>query len=402
MRLVWHVPRLLAHGCGMSAQARHIASVLRRRKHDVRFLVPGDQTVPPTPLDEVPIRPVAVPDFAAWHWSLQALSRERRARHVAAQLPGDDDAVLTSQPEFAAAVRAGGAKQPIVLIVHSSQLLYSATQAAADAERPWHRRIPFKLNARLLRRAERAGFHAASAVAFNSRMTLEVVSQAYELPADRCHLVPPTVDTQRFRPLEPDERHWHRLEIGIDPGAFVVGWTGRMADQKNVELLIDAVALAREHVGTLLLVGDGPLRPKLTEHVARLGLTDRVRFLGMQEHVDRFLQVSDAFVLPSRVEAFGISVIEAMAVGLPCIVLDHVPGRLYSGAADAVQNEETGFVLADENPAVMAERLKQLAHDGPLRQLMGTRARRRAIERYALGRDALQLEHILDGLCHHH
>lgn len=400
-RMIWHVPRLLSHGCGMSTQARRLASMLRRRGHDVQFLVPGDPHAAPTPLDEVPIRPVAVPDFSTLHWSLQALTRVCRARHLAARIPLETEVVITSQPEFAAAAQAACAARPVVLVVHSSQLLYAATEAAADAERPWHRRLSFRVNARLLRKHERAGFVAASAVAFNSVMTREVVAAAYELPAERCHLVPPTVDIERFKPLEAGLRLWHRMEIGLEPNAFVLCWTGRMADQKNLELLIDAVAHVREHVAAVLLVGDGPLRGAWQARVDRLGLGDRIRFLGMQEHVERFLQVADAFVLPSRVEAFGIAVIEAMACGLPCVVLGHVPGHIYSGAADAVVDGETGFVLDGDDPARLAERLVQLSTEAPLRQLMGARGRRRVIERYALGRDAIQLEQIVDGLFPH-
>lgn len=364
-------------------------------------MVPTDGGVhPPALVDGVPIEWIDAPVRPVPHWSLQGLQRRWRAARVASHLDEDVDAIVTAQPEFAHAVRQR-TQRPIVLLACCCRLLYEPARRAALAERPWARRWAFRVDDALLRAGERRGFRAADAVAFDSDMTRRVAVDGYRLDERRAHVVSPTVDIRRFQTIEPAARRALRARLGLPDDAFVVCWTGRMDDQKNVELLLAAAAACGNEIEglRLLLVGDGPLAPRLRVETERLGLGSRVRFAGMRDCVKPYLQASDLFALPSRVESFGISVIEAMACGLPAVVLGCVPGRIHSGAGEPVVDGQTGCVLLDDHPEAMAARWVELARDSERRLRMGRAARARVEESFALGRDALELERILHELC---
>lgn len=401
MRLLWHVPKLESRGCGMSGRVRNLARVLRQRNHDVRLVSPVDRTSGAEQLIEgLRVVGVEVPPARVVHWSLQSRGRIARAAQTADRLTRDFDAILTCQPEFATAARES-LQRPVGLVACCCRLLYEPAHRAENASRAAHRRWAYRLDDGLMRRAERRGFQAADAVMFDSAMTRGIAVRGYELDPARCHVVPPTVDVDRFRPATPLERAELRHGLGLPEDAFVVCWTGRIADQKNVGLLLDAAARCAKEVRglRLLLVGDGPLRPELQARASRSSIAEKIRFAGMRDRVEPFLRASDIFALPSHVESFGISVIEAMACGLPAVVLGCVPGRFYCGAGESVVDGETGYVLADDSAAAMAERWIALARDAQVRRRLGEAGRMRALSMFSLGRDAAQLEQILESVC---
>ncbi|MFB2933853.1 glycosyltransferase family 1 protein [Aerosakkonemataceae cyanobacterium BLCC-F154] len=119
-----------------------------------------------------------------------------------------------------------------------------------------------------------------------------------------------------------------RAELGIPTDAFVIGHVGRLVSQKNHQFLLEiAAAVAqREPKMRLLLIGEGILRPKLEQEVARLGLSDRVIFTGVRSDVSRLMRgAMDVFLFPSLYEGLGLVLVEAQAAGLPCIFSDVVP-----------------------------------------------------------------------------
>jgi len=109
-------------------------------------------------------------------------------------------------------------------------------------------------------------------------------------------------------------------ELGLS-GHFVVGHVGRFINQKNHAFLIDMFAdlVSREPAAALLLVGDGELRPQVEQKVRRLGLADRVRFVGIRQDVADLYQAMDVLVVPSFYEGGPIVAVEAQAAGLACL-----------------------------------------------------------------------------------
>jgi glycosyltransferase involved in cell wall biosynthesis len=158
------------------------------------------------------------------------------------------------------------------------------------------------------------------------------------------------IDMEPFR--VPLNRSDVRQALGIDEGDFVVGHVGRFCEPKNHDFLLDVGAelVKREPRTLLLLVGDGPLRPRIKSKIRRLGLEQRVKLLGVKSDVPRILRgAMDAFVFPSLYEGFPLALIEAQAAGLPCIVSDR-----FTREATVTKELVTTLSLND-SPAAWAE-----------------------------------------------
>lgn len=110
-------------------------------------------------------------------------------------------------------------------------------------------------------------------------------------------------------------------------GELVVGHVGRFNPQKNHPFLLDifAALLKKEPNAALLLVGGGADMPKIQAKVQELGIAERVRFLGVRSDVADLMQAMDVFVFPSLYEGLPVTMVEAQASGLPCIISDKVP-----------------------------------------------------------------------------
>ena len=131
------------------------------------------------------------------------------------------------------------------------------------------------------------------------------------------------IDAERYG-YDANIRAEVRKELGIPADAFTAGHVGRFMPQKNHGFLLRIFAELPDNA-MLLLVGDGELRAE-NEHLAEeLGIRDRVIFAGLRRDVERMLQAMDVFVFPSLYEGLPLSVIEAQAAGLPCLISDKVP-----------------------------------------------------------------------------
>lgn len=122
------------------------------------------------------------------------------------------------------------------------------------------------------------------------------------------------------------ERERVRAEWGLEPDAVVLGHVGRFEPQKNHAFLLEIMAAAARLDPRVrpLLVGDGPLRPKVERRAAELGL--RAVFTGSRPDVPRLmLGAMDVFLFPSRFEGLGLAMVEAQAAGLPVVATDLVP-----------------------------------------------------------------------------
>lgn len=140
-----------------------------------------------------------------------------------------------------------------------------------------------------------------------------------------------------------------RTQLGIAPEHKIMLYVGRIAAEKNLEVLFDmaSVTFARDPNLRLWLVGDGPYRKACSIMARNLGIGDRVRFVGFvpRAEVDRYYAASDLFVFSSITETQGLVVQEAMAYGLPAVV---VAG---GGAGAGVQSGHNGFVVKNDATA---------------------------------------------------
>lgn len=125
---------------------------------------------------------------------------------------------------------------------------------------------------------------------------------------------------------DPTKRQEMRRRLGLE-NDFTIGHVGRFNQPKNHPFLIDifAALLKKEPNAVLLLAGGGEDMPKIQAKAHALGITEYVRFLGVRSDVADLMQAMDVFVFPSLYEGLPVTMVEAQAAGLPCIISDKVP-----------------------------------------------------------------------------
>ena len=140
---------------------------------------------------------------------------------------------------------------------------------------------------------------------------------------NRSLVIPNWFDNDRYRPRQPAEREAARAAFGIDPGATVISTVANCSTIKNHAAVLRAMASVSAAVNIIYLhAGDEKEDPSERALAARLGIADRVKFLGAVEDVRAVLDASDLFVMPSLKEGCSIATIEAMGVGVPVALSD--------------------------------------------------------------------------------
>jgi glycosyltransferase involved in cell wall biosynthesis len=149
----------------------------------------------------------------------------------------------------------------------------------------------------------------------------------------------------------------------------------RLHPQKGLTYLLSAATCVP---GAMFLVaGDGPERGALEAESRRLGLAERVRFLGHREDVPALLRSCDIFVLPSLFEGLPVAVLEAMGAGKPVVA------TAISGTDEAVVHGETGFLVAAGDPVGLAEAIRRLLADPSLALRFGMAGRARVERQFS-------------------
>ena len=192
------------------------------------------------------------------------------------------------------------------------------------------------------------------------------------LPADRVfeigNFVPAPIATSA-EAIQALRRDW-----SIPNDAWVLFTLGRLIDIKGFDDLLEALALLPGEIGgrplLLLIAGTGPLDAKLKALAARLGLEERVRWLGWQDPPDAFYALADVFVCPSRRETLGNVILEAWNHGLP-VVSTQTPGPV-----ELIEEGRTGLLTPIQEPNRLAARLREIfaATDGQ-REALGEAGR---------------------------
>lgn len=202
---------------------------------------------------------------------------------------------------------------------------------------------------------------------------------------DPITVMPNGVDFKRFnQPVDPQKRE----DFGFNPENVILAYCGRLGPEKNLPFLLRAFAGTAQAYGhaRLLVVGDGPELDNLKDRVRHMGLGDKVYFTGLvaYELIPSYLRMTDAFVTASVTEVHPLSVIEAMASGLPVL------GIRSPGVGDTVEDKQTGFIVPGEDLASFTAMMVRLVVDNDLRTQMGQRARR-AASQYDIERTSQQL-----------
>jgi len=173
-------------------------------------------------------------------------------------------------------------------------------------------------------KAEREVLSRARLVLANSERTRSELVVRLGLSAQRVQVVYLGCEPERFYPPSPEERRRARAQYGLPEEARVLAFIGALGDRrKGFDTLYEAwkrLCAAKDCQGVLLAAGAGLELPEWQARAREDGLSGRVRLLGYHEDVAGLLAAADALVAPSRYEAFGVAVLEALCCGRPAFV----------------------------------------------------------------------------------
>lgn len=188
-------------------------------------------------------------------------------------------------------------------------------------------------------------------------------------PRDKVVVIPNGVDCDRFRPdpaAGPDVRH----ELGLSPETPLVTIVAALRPEKNHGMFVDVC----ERVGRVrpdshfVVVGDGPCRPSIERAAAERGVADRLHLLGTRHDTPRLLAATDVFALTSLNEASPVSILEAMACGVPVVAPD------VGSIRESVLDSQTGHLIPVNDADRMTAQVIDLLDNPDRRSAMSTAA----------------------------
>ena len=219
---------------------------------------------------------------------------------------------------------------------------------------------------------------ASAVIAISEAVRKFMTGPALGLPAEKVHTIYYGIDVQPFENVPRDSAVALRREWGAGPETLVIGFAGRLVEQKSIDTLIRAFALFRQREprdAKLVVAGRGPLEAALRHCADEAGVAEHVVWAGFREDVPRMMNAFDIFAITSVHEGFGLVLVEAMAAARPVVATR-------AGAIpEVVINGETGF-LAD-SAAQVADALAKLTNP-VLRARLGAAGRRRASADFTL------------------
>ena len=267
-----------------------------------------------------------------------------------------------------------------VINTHSSTDSWLAALACATLHAPppivRTRHVSTPLNERAATRWLYA--RAAEHVVTTGEALRRELATRLHIPDSRVTSVPTGIDLARF---VPGDAHAARQRLGLRQ-QHTLGCVATLRTWKGHDYLFEAIALDRTgwNEWAIVIVGDGPHRPKLEAHLAALGLGDTVRLVGQQDDVVPWLQAMDLVTLPSYGEE-GVpqAIMQAMACGIPVV------STPVGAIAEAVDQEVTGLLVEPRSAEALALGLARLRDSTALRARFGTQARQRALRDFDIG-----------------
>jgi glycosyltransferase involved in cell wall biosynthesis len=202
----------------------------------------------------------------------------------------------------------------------------------------------------------------------------------FGVPLEKIVLIESGIDLDAFEPVTEELKIERRKRFGLGQEP-VIGMVARLSDVKGQDILIKAMARVVTEVpeAKLLLVGMGKTESILRSMVSRLGLEEHIRFIALVNATNEMLSLFDIFVMPSRQEGLGLSIMEAQAAGVPVIAsrVGGIPGLIEDG--------RTGILVEPENVQALSSAVIELIKSRPRSRAIGLS-----------GRDFIQMTHSSD------
>jgi glycosyltransferase involved in cell wall biosynthesis len=222
--------------------------------------------------------------------------------------------------------------------------------------------------------------------------------EAQGVPPRLLYYVRSGIDTAEFdASFALERREAIRREWSVSSHDLVVGAVGRLVPGKGHSLLLETYGRMRKSGASadalpvrLVFVGEGPERTRLEQQASELGITDSVHFAGFRNDIAATLAALDIFALPSQSELLPLSVMEAMAAGLPVLATE------VGSLAELIETGVSGLLTPPDEPQLLLEALLRLREDPDLRFRLGHAAAVRAHRDFtlaAMANDALRTYH---------
>jgi glycogen(starch) synthase len=371
LMLSWEYPPVVVGGLGRHVHA--LSTALVRAGHEVTVVT---RHAPGAPLEEYsegvrivrapedpPLFPLDPANMLAW---TMALNHTLTRSALRAAENGEYDVIHAH--DWLVAHTAVTLKEhldlPLVATIHATE---------AGRHQGW---LPEPMN-KAIHSVEWWLAHEACRVIVCSEYMQWEVNRLLEIPTGRIEPVPNGVDVGAFQASSRAVVAARSRFAGSGP---MVGFAGRLVYEKGVQDLLAAVPrLAAEHDGLrVVLAGDGPYKAELLDEIRRHQLHNVVSFTGFLGvgQLPAVMGASDAMVVPSIYEPFGMVALEAAAAGAPLAVAST------GGLAEIVQPGETGVTFPAQDPSGLAEAVGALLSDEPFARRVATRAKAMVGERY--------------------
>ena len=346
---------------GSGVLATELGIWLSRAGHQVHFIassVPfrlGDD-----PCENVYFHEIASMTYPLFDTPLVTLSEASKIVEVCEQYEIDVIHAHYAIPHAAAALLARqmirGAKRPaIVTTLHGTDVTLVGLDPAYLRATQW-------------------SIEASDVVTAVSRYLADATETGMDVRHGGIHVVRNGVDVTRFRPDEASAavreryaRHGERLLVHVSNFRRV---------KRPGDVVRTLALVAKEVPARLVMVGDGPERPRVLDLAAELDVAHLVSFVGSMPHVEALLASSDIFMLPSEQEAFGLSALEAMASGVPVIATTR------GGLPEVVEHGVSGFLHELGDVEAMAGSAVRLLTDDALLAQFRSAARSRAMDNF--------------------
>jgi glycosyltransferase involved in cell wall biosynthesis len=212
----------------------------------------------------------------------------------------------------------------------------------------------------------------------------------FGFPAGKVKTIRNGVSVSEFVPSE-DRRSEVREKLRCGQDEFLLVCVARLSEQKRIDILLEALArVLREGVRCkCIIVGDGPRKNQLLEQARSIGLSGHVFFEGFHEDVRPYLQAGSVFILTSDTEGLPLSILEAMACGLPSIVTD------VGGNAELITHRVHGLIVPRESVDAIAKAISYLASHSEERAQMAKMARAKACEAFDIENAMAEIRRVI-------
>ncbi|MBI4552182.1 MAG: glycosyltransferase family 4 protein [Candidatus Latescibacteria bacterium] len=212
-------------------------------------------------------------------------------------------------------------------------------------------------------------------------------------------VIPGGADVERFQPAVCRQQVKARLRLPVDEPVLLT--VRRLVPRMGIEALVGALPAMLSHGRrvTLVIGGDGPLRPLLERQAADLGVGERVRFAGFipDDELPSYYQAADVFVMPTRtLEGFGLSTVEALACGTPVI------GTAVGATAEILNTLDRRLLIPESSPAAIARTALACLDSDLVEPAFRARCRAYVEDRYTWDRAVDALERVYDAATQEH